>query len=100
MVPCPATEFLRAKIRVWAMYAFTYSKTIFISWLIFSYFYPRSPSRSRSGADPTDATDIIFALAGHWNSIDINRIPEDVERFIQVYPQAADAWNALRARYE
>jgi len=65
-----ATEFLRAKIRVWAI-----------------------------GADLTDATDIMFVLARHWKCIDINRIPEDIERFVQVYPQAADAWNALRARY-
>lgn len=42
----------------------------------------------------------MFVLARHWKSIDINRIPEDIERFVQTYPQAAEAWNALRARYE
>ncbi|KAF8316617.1 hypothetical protein DL93DRAFT_746426 [Clavulina sp. PMI_390] len=66
-----ATEFLRAKIRVWAI-----------------------------SADPVDATDIVYVLARHWNTIDINRIPEDIERFVQAYPQAADAWSAVRARYD
>jgi len=71
---CPfltATEFLRAKIRVWAI-----------------------------GHDPADATDIIFVLARYWNSVDLNRIPDDIERFVQEFPQAAGPWNALRARYE
>lgn len=42
----------------------------------------------------------MFVLARHWNSIDLNRVPEDIERFVQVYPQAAEAWRLLRSRYE
>lgn len=54
---------------------------------------------SYSSGDPTDASDIAVVLARHWNTIDINRVPEDIERFIQVYPQSQPAWGAVRARY-
>ncbi|KAF9515127.1 hypothetical protein BS47DRAFT_1294320 [Hydnum rufescens UP504] len=65
------TEFMRAKVKVWAI-----------------------------SAQSSDATDIAFVLTSYWSSLDINRIPEDIERFIQQYPQYAASWDALRARYE
>ncbi|KAF8329420.1 uncharacterized protein EI90DRAFT_1391998 [Cantharellus anzutake] len=65
------TEFLRAKIRAWAI-----------------------------SAQAEDATDIAYVLARYWSVIDINRIPDDMERFVQTYPQSAPSWQALQARYE
>jgi hypothetical protein len=47
----------------------------------------------------TDATDIAFVLARYWSTIDINRVPEDIERYVVQYPQAQEAWQALQARY-
>ena len=52
-----------------------------------------------SSAEADDATDIAYVLARHWSRVDINRIPDDLERFVQTYPQSAPAWEALRERY-
>lgn len=60
----------------------------------------RDPSQTRSG-DTSDAADIMFCLTRYWNSIDLNRVPDvDMDRFVASYPQAAQAWSALKERYE
>ncbi|EJD05507.1 uncharacterized protein FOMMEDRAFT_118610 [Fomitiporia mediterranea MF3/22] len=65
------SEFLRAKINVWAL----------------------------RGLD-IDVQDIIWVLAHYWQSVDINRIPEqDMERFVIQYPSAAVAWTAIKDRF-
>lgn len=47
-----------------------------------------------------DAQDIIWVLGRYWQSVDINRIPEqDMDRFVEQYADAAAAWAAIRARF-
>ncbi|KZV73938.1 hypothetical protein PENSPDRAFT_674402 [Peniophora sp. CONT] len=65
------TEFVRAKLKAWMV---------------------RGTER--------DARDIVFVLNKYWNTLDINRIPEnDMERFVEVVPVADQAWTALKRRY-
>ncbi|KAF8734918.1 hypothetical protein RHS02_06550, partial [Rhizoctonia solani] len=66
------TEFMRAKVRVWA-----------------------------NRSNPDDAQDVIFILNRYWASIDLNRIPEaDMDRLAMVYPAAEAPWNAIKERYQ
>ncbi|KAI5121121.1 hypothetical protein M0805_002793 [Coniferiporia weirii] len=47
-----------------------------------------------------DAQDILWVLARYWQSVDINRIPEqDMDRFVLQYPGAALAWTAIKGRF-
>ncbi|QRV81832.1 hypothetical protein RhiJN_24275 [Ceratobasidium sp. AG-Ba] len=65
------TEFMRAKLRVWA-------------------------TRNTEA----DAHDILFILNQYWASIDLNRIPEaDMDRLVGAYPNAEAPWNAVKQRY-
>ncbi|KAG8755405.1 hypothetical protein FRC11_006061 [Ceratobasidium sp. 423] len=66
------TEFMRAKVRVWA-------------------------TRNTN----EDAQDVLFILNRYWASIDLNRIPEaDMDRLVTVYPTAAGPWNAVKERFQ
>ncbi|KAG9103961.1 hypothetical protein FRC06_006571 [Ceratobasidium sp. 370] len=65
------TEFMRAKLRVWA-------------------------NRNTDA----DAQDVLFILNRYWASIDLNRIPEaDMDRLVSLNPTAADPWAAVKQRY-
>ncbi|OCB85028.1 hypothetical protein A7U60_g7985 [Sanghuangporus baumii] len=65
------SEFLRAKVNSWALRALD-----------------------------SDMQDIIWVLAHYWQSVDINRIPDqDMERFIAEHPNAAPAWTAIKNRF-
>ncbi|THH10629.1 hypothetical protein EW145_g1210 [Phellinidium pouzarii] len=65
------SEFLRAKIKAW----------------------------TTRGLDH-DAQDIMWVLGRYWQSVDINRIPDqDMERFVLQNPDAAVAWSAIKARF-
>ncbi|KAI0316088.1 hypothetical protein OF83DRAFT_291044 [Amylostereum chailletii] len=65
------SEFVRAKLKTWAI---------------------RGSER--------DAHDIAFIISRYWNTIDINRIPEqDMDRFAEVVVAAAPAWAALKRKY-
>ncbi|CAE6445258.1 unnamed protein product [Rhizoctonia solani] len=66
------TEFMRAKVRVWA-------------------------ARNIS----EDAQDVLFILNRYWASIDLNRIPEtEMDRLVMAYPEAEAPWNAVKERYQ
>ncbi|KAG9125429.1 hypothetical protein FRC07_007623 [Ceratobasidium sp. 392] len=66
------TEFMRAKLRVWA-----------------------------ARNNDADAQDVLFILNRYWGSIDLNRIPEaDMDRLVTVYPAAEAPWNAVKQRYD
>ncbi|CAE7180412.1 unnamed protein product [Rhizoctonia solani] len=66
------TEFMRAKVRVWA-------------------------TRNTDA----DAQDVLFILNRYWASIDLNRIPEaDMDRLVAVYQAAEAPWNAVKERYQ
>ncbi|PAV20414.1 hypothetical protein PNOK_0304100 [Pyrrhoderma noxium] len=65
------SEFLRAKLNAWSLHA----------------------------RDP-DAQDIVWVMTHYWQSVDINRIPEqDMERFVLSQPLAAPAWAAIKDRF-
>ncbi|KAG8710366.1 hypothetical protein FRC09_000169 [Ceratobasidium sp. 395] len=65
------TEFMRAKLRVWA-------------------------TRNTDA----DAQDVLFILNRYWASIDLNRIPEaDMDRLVIAYPTAEPPWAAVKQRY-
>ena len=62
-----------------------------------SIYLPHFPS-SR-GLD-SDAQDISYLLSRYWNSVDINRIPEqDMRQFVARNPSAAPAWAAIKRKY-
>ncbi|KAH8116050.1 hypothetical protein DFH11DRAFT_1725584 [Phellopilus nigrolimitatus] len=47
-----------------------------------------------------DVQDVMWVLGRYWQSIDINRIPEqDMERFVLQHPDAAPAWAAIKDRF-
>ena len=47
-----------------------------------------------------DAQDIVFIMTRYWNSIDINRIPEnDMDRFVELVGAAAPGWAAIKRKY-
>lgn len=53
-----------------------------------------------SRALDSDVQDIIWVLAHYWQSVDINRIPDqDMERFIAEHPNVAPAWAAIKNRF-
>lgn len=87
------TEFVRAKLKAW---------TVCVPPRFF--LHARSPGTDstaliRRGSE-RDARDIVFVLNKYWNTLDINRIPEnDMERFVEVVPVAERAWIALKRRY-
>ncbi|KAG8785632.1 hypothetical protein FRC15_001005 [Serendipita sp. 397] len=65
------TEFIRTKLKVWI-----------------------------SRRDSCDAHDMLFILTGYWESIDINRIPEqDMDVYVKQNPEAKSAWKAIKRRY-
>ena len=91
------SEFLRAKIKAWSTYvlrivtAFCPAEHVLIGTAFL--FYDR-----RCLAH--DAQDITWALTQYWQTVDINRIPEqDMERFVLQNPAALPAWTALKNRY-
>ncbi|KAL5476897.1 hypothetical protein ACEPAI_3083 [Sanghuangporus weigelae] len=66
------SEFLRAKVNSWALRALD-----------------------------SDVQDIIWVLAHYWQSVDINRIPDqDMEHFISEHPNAAPAWTAIKNKFD
>ncbi|KAI0075959.1 hypothetical protein K474DRAFT_1317660 [Panus rudis PR-1116 ss-1] len=65
------SEFLRAKLKAWAI-----------------------------RASERDAQDIIYALSQYWDRVDINRIPEqEMNDLVSRYPAAAPAWRDLKKKY-
>ncbi|KAI0062702.1 hypothetical protein BV25DRAFT_1915841 [Artomyces pyxidatus] len=47
-----------------------------------------------------DAQDIAFVMTRYWNSIDINRVPEqDMDRFVESVEAAASGWTAVKRKY-
>ncbi|KAI0048934.1 hypothetical protein FA95DRAFT_1582030 [Auriscalpium vulgare] len=65
------SEFIRAKLKTWVI----------------------------RGAE-RDAQDITFIIGRYWNSIDINRIPEqDMERFVESVAAAGPGWTAVKRKY-
>lgn len=53
----------------------------------------------RSGVE-RDAQDICFAVTNYWARVDFNRVPEnDMVQFVLRYPSVAQAWEAIRRKY-
>lgn len=47
-----------------------------------------------------DTQDVNWVLTHYWQSVNINRIPEDeMERFVVQYPAVAPAWTAIKERF-
>lgn len=85
-----ASEFIRAKMKAWIMYAVRH----FITHCLLISFYP--PSR---GAEH-DAQDILYVLNHYWSVVDINRINEqDMNIFVSRYPGAAVPWLSIQKKY-
>ena len=86
------TEFVRAKLKAW---------TVCVPHVFVLDSRPDCylTIRIRRGSE-RDARDIVFVLNRYWNTLDINRIPEnDMERFVELVPVADPAWTALKRRY-
>jgi hypothetical protein len=85
------SEFIRAKLKSWMMYAASaIPLTLKILLKILT---------SSRGLD-VDAQDITYALSRHWNRVDINRIPEqDMNQFVARNTAAAPAWGAVKRKY-
>jgi hypothetical protein len=84
------SEFIRAKMKSWTMYA-----VITSSILTFS-LTKHTPSRRLE----RDAHDIVYVLTHFWNRVDINRIPEqEMAYFVSRYKAAAPAWVEIKRKY-
>ncbi|KAI0030236.1 hypothetical protein K488DRAFT_79723 [Vararia minispora EC-137] len=71
-----------------------------VPWLSMSEFVRAKLKAWMIRGSERDAQDIAFVISRYWNTIDINRIPEqDMERFVDAVPIAAPAWVALKRRY-
>lgn len=85
------SEFIRAKLRSWAMYV-----AILVSWLHVRVLTDQLHSRGSE----RDAQDISYVLTRYWNRVDANRIPEeDMNRFVARIPAAAPGWSAIKNKY-
>ena len=85
------SEFIRAKLKNWMMYASPFRPRLSTFVLIISF--------SSRGSEK-DASDIIFVLTHAWDRVDINRIPEqDMDQFAARNGSVTQAWAALRKRF-
>ena len=47
-----------------------------------------------------DARDIVFTISRYWNTVDINRIPEqEMNDFVRQHREAAAGWAQLKRKY-
>ncbi|KAJ3481421.1 hypothetical protein NLI96_g7667 [Meripilus lineatus] len=87
------SEFLRAKLKAWAMYVLSYLCYVLVPIVYHGLAFA---SRRRDH----DAQDIIYAFSRYWNRVDINRIPEqDMRDLVKSYPAIAPAWRELKMKY-